>query len=381
MPKTESNTAAEKEQPQVLQTIPNVPQYAQPFEDDTIDLYELWITLWSKRWLVIGVTVIAALGSVVYALLQPPVYKAEALLLPPKAKEFKSGNMKLNKDDPSGIGKTQLRRVIGITVDEIFDTFKKNLSSRSLQKKFIDEHSLMDVLAPDRTPETRDIEILESFAKMIKIGGKGGFSVSVESTDPEFAAKLVNDYVNFFDLETVHEIAFDEKNKIQEQILDVEYSIASKRQMAKQRREDQILRFEEATVIARKLEIKDRVDTNTIVQNNQLNISTSNTPLYYRGFKALNAEIVFLNNRKSDDPFIAGLRDLQERLALLRSFKFSIKGMHSVHIDQAAYPPKHRIKPNRRLIVSLGTVVGLFLGIFLVFFVSFIQNQKEAHSA
>jgi len=25
-------------------------------------------------------------------------------------------------------------------------------------------------------------------------------------------------------------------------------------------------------------------------------------------------------------------------------------------------------------------VVGLFLGIFLVFFVSFIQNQKEAHS-
>jgi uncharacterized protein involved in exopolysaccharide biosynthesis len=33
------------------------------------------------------------------------------------------------------------------------------------------------------------------------------------------------------------------------------------------------------------------------------------------------------------------------------------------------------------LIVSLGTVVGLFLGIFLVFFVSFIQNQNEAHSA
>ena len=239
----------------------------------------------------------------------------------------------------------------------------------------------MNILAPNRTPETRDIEILESFSKMMKIENKGGFSISMESNDPVFAAKLVNDYVGFFDLETVLQLVSDARNSIQEQIVDIEYKIASKRQMAKQRREDQILRFEEATVIARKLEIKDRVDTNTIVQNNQLNISTSNTPLYYRGFKALNAEIVFLNNRKSDDPFIAGLRDLQERLALLRSFKFSIKGMHSVHIDQAAYPPKHRIKPNRRLIVSLGTVVGLFLGIFLVFFVSFIQNQKEAHSA
>ena len=366
MPKTESNSAAETDQPQVPQYVQYAPPYAQPFEDDTIDLYELWITLWSKRWLVIGVTAVAAIGSVVYALLQPPVYKAEALLLPPKAKDVQSLNVK---------------GVPGASAAGVFSAFNKNLSSRSLQKKFIEKYDLLDILAPNRTPETRDIEILESFSKMMKIENKGGFSISMESNDPVFAAKLVNDYVGFFDLETVLQLVSDARNSIQEQIVDIEYKIASKRQMAKQRREDQILRFEEATVIARKLEIKDRVDTNTIVQNNQLNISTSNTPLYYRGFKALNAEIVFLNNRKSDDPFIAGLRDLQERLALLRSFKFSIKGMHSVHIDQAAYPPKHRIKPNRRLIVSLGTVVGLFLGIFLVFFVSFIQNQKEAHSA
>jgi len=54
--------------------------------------------------------------------------------------------------------------------------------------------------------------------------------------------------------------------------------------------------------------------------------------------------------------------------------------MHAVTVDQAAYPPKKRIKPNRRLIVSLSTVVGLFLGIFLVFFVSFVQKQRETHS-
>ncbi|MBT3715047.1 MAG: hypothetical protein HOG45_00580, partial [Deltaproteobacteria bacterium] len=262
----------------------------------------------------------------------------------------------------------------------VFYAFKNNLGSRSLQKKFIKEYGLMELLAPERTPETRDIEILESFSKMMKIENKGGFSISMESNDPVFAAKLVNDYVGFFDLETVLQLVSDARNSIQEQIVDIEYKIASKRQMAKQRREDQILRFGEALIIARKLAIKDRVATNTVVQNNQLNISTSNTPLYYRGFKALDAEIVFLKNRKSDDPFIGGLRDLQEQLTLLRSFKINESGMHSVTVDQAAYPPKYRIKPNRRLIVSLGTVVGLFLGIFLVFFVSFIQKQKEAHS-
>ena len=98
------------------------------------------------------------------------------------------------------------------------------------------------------------------------------------------------------------------------------------------------------------------------------------------GLRDLQEEHTRLVSIKSDDPFIAGLRDLQENLALLRSIKIEEEGMHSVTIDQAAYPPKNRIKPNRRLIVSLGTVLGLFLGIFLVFFVSFVQKQKETHS-
>ena len=133
-----------------------------------------------------------------------------------------------------------------------------------------------------------------------------------------------------------------------------------------------------------------------------LDIITATTPLYYAGTLSLEAEIRTLENRLTDDPFIAGLRslqeslsrlrsiktgdpfiiglrDMQEQITLLRSFKFDESGMHSVTVDQAAYPPKNHIKHNRRLIVSLGTVVGLFLGIFLVFFVSFVQKQKEIH--
>jgi len=134
-----------------------------------------------------------------------------------------------------------------------------------------------------------------------------------------------------------------------------------------------------------------------------VDIATATTPVFFIGYDALNAELDNLKSRtdedpfipglrdlqeslsrlrsiKSDDPFIDGLRDLQENLALLRSIKIEEEGMHSVTIDQAAYPPKNRIKPNRRLIVSLGTVIGLFLGIFLVFVVSFVQKQMDAHS-
>ena len=39
----------------------------------------------------------------------------------------------------------------------------------TLQKKFIKEKGLMELLAPDRTQETRDEDIYEGFANMFKI--------------------------------------------------------------------------------------------------------------------------------------------------------------------------------------------------------------------
>jgi chain length determinant protein (polysaccharide antigen chain regulator) len=377
MPKTESNSAAEKEQPQRTQNV----QYAQPFEDDNIDLYELWITLWNKKWIVIGMTAVAALGSVVFALLQQPVYKAEALLLPPRAKYVQS----LNVQGVPGVQGKDNKDVKLEVSDIVFLSFKNNLKSRSIQKKFIKKYDLMELLSPERTSETRDEDIYRGFDGMIEIEEEITNKIvlnrfSLVLNDPELAAQWVNDYIKFVDTETIDILVVNTRNSINSKIRKIEYKIDTKRQMAKQRRENTILQFVEASNIASKLGVKERVDVINVVQNNQLDSSTSSTPLYYRGFRALNAEISILKNRKSDDPFIGGLLDLKEKLALLNSNKVDTIGMHAVTVDQPAYPPKNRIKPNRRLIVSLGTVVGLFLGIFLVFFVSFVQKQKELHS-
>ena len=383
MPITDSKPTSDNPQIKASQNVQYVAPYQQQFEVDTIDLYELWNTLWNKKWLVIGVTVIAALGSVVYALQQPPIYKAEALLLPPKAKDVQS----LNARVVEAVEVVQVvQREKETPAAKAFTAFKINLSSRSLQKKFIEKYNLLDILDPNRTPETRDIEILEGFSKMIviesieKVPLAEGFLVTMESNDPKIAAEWVNSYIKFIDTETIRVLVVNMQNSIAVQVRDIEYKIGSKRKMAKKRREDQISRFEEAAVIARSLGVRDRIDVTNVVQNNQMNSSTASNPLYYRGFRALSSESETLKNRKSDDPFIEGLRDLQESLDTLRSIKIEDEGMHAVSIDQAAFPPKNRIKPNRRLIVSLGTVVGLFLGIFLVFFVSFVQKQKETHS-
>ena len=364
MSKTESNSTGKKNSLQPPQSV----GYTQPFVDENIDLYEMWITIWNKKWIVIGVTAVAALGSVVFALLQPLVYKAEAYLLPPKAQDIQSLNVH---------GVMGLQEMPEVSPEYVFASFKKNLSSRILQKKFIKDYGLMEVLSPEKSTESMNENVYEGFSKIFKIKDN---TISIELNDPEVAALWVNDYIKFMDNETIRLLVDNVRNSIMNSIRDIEYTISSKRQMAKQRRKDKILLYTEATSIAIRLGVKDRVDTTNVIQNNQLNISTGSTPLYYRGYRALNAELDVLKNRKSDDAFASGLRDLQENIALLSSIKITNEGLSAVTIDQAAYAPKNRIKPNRRMIVTLGTVVGLFLGLFMVFFVSFIQNKNEDQS-
>ena len=50
--------------------------------DDEIDLKELFMVLWSGKWLITAITGIAAVASVVIALMLPNIYTANALLAP-----------------------------------------------------------------------------------------------------------------------------------------------------------------------------------------------------------------------------------------------------------------------------------------------------------
>ena len=93
MPQADSKSSSGQEQQQTVQGTPYPSAYPLHFEHNTIDLYDLWIRLCKRKWLIIAVTVVAALGSIVYDLQLPLVYKAEALLLPPKAKDIQSMNV------------------------------------------------------------------------------------------------------------------------------------------------------------------------------------------------------------------------------------------------------------------------------------------------
>ena len=449
MPQADSKSSSGQERQQTVQTAPYPTHYPQQFEDDTIDLYELWITIWNWKRLVILVTVVTALCSIVYALQQQDIYKSESLILQPKSKDIPS--LHLHRIPGIDGGNTQNKVVLGLSAKKVFSMYKQNLNSRTLHKKFIHENGLMELLAPDRTPGTRDEDIYKEFSDLIKLGDVNGTtSLSIELHDAEIAAQWINNLIEFVDKETIAMLVEDLRNSIVNQIRDIENTIESKRQMVKKRREDQILeiertitskrviaskrredkilRYKEAAKTAKSLGImkgltkqtnlvestssglgsvspltsREKIGSDSNIAQMYVDIATATTPLFFIGYDALNAELdnlntrvnedpfipglrdlqeqlILLNSISLDDPFIEGLRDLQEQLVLLRTINFNEEKMTAVHIDQAAYPANSPIKPNRRLIISLGTVVGLFSGIFLAFFIEFVQNQRKKH--
>ncbi len=375
-----SKSSSIQEHKQAVQIDP----FPRQFEDDTIDFYAIWTTLWKNKVLIILLTIVAASCSILYALQKEPIFKAETLLLKPKAKNIQSLNVlgilnSLDFEKTSGLIQISDK----ITSDDVFTRFKQNLKSRTVHKKFIKEQGLMEVLNPSRNTQTSDLEIFRGFAALINIDEVNEItSFSIELNDAEVASQLVNKLTEFVDKETIHQFVQDKENEIENQIIEIEYNIRSKRLMAEKRREDQIIRYTENAQIAKELGMIERVDATSMIQTTQMNvdIATATTPLYYLGYEALMTEINVLRNRKSDDPFISGLRDLQEQLAMLRTIKFNKERMRSVHVDQAAYTPKNPISPNRRLIVSFGTLIGLFSGLFLAFFIEFVRVQREKHS-
>src|SRR5690554_8128925 len=54
----------------------------QNYPDDEIDLRELFATLWRGKWIIIAFTIVFAAAGVFYALSQPNIYQASALLAP-----------------------------------------------------------------------------------------------------------------------------------------------------------------------------------------------------------------------------------------------------------------------------------------------------------
>ncbi|WP_126167422.1 Wzz/FepE/Etk N-terminal domain-containing protein [Shewanella khirikhana] len=117
---------------------------------DEIDLREVFSVIWEGKWLIIAITAIFATGSIIFAINQPNIYKAEALLAPASS-EGSSGGLAALTSQFGG-----LASMAGINLGGTNGTDKTQLAIEVLKSRrflgdFIERHQILpELMAVDK---------------------------------------------------------------------------------------------------------------------------------------------------------------------------------------------------------------------------------------
>lgn len=337
--------------------------------DDEIDLFELWDGLVQEKWLIFIILTITLLGAGFYLLIAKPVYKSEIYFLPPLEKDVQSLNMQNMQN---------MQNNTRYSTDAVYQQFLQNLQSRSLRKQFFVQNNLYELLADEKDNLDVNLVFQKYFhEKMVLAKPKSKENdvfaqMSFELFDAEFSAQLLNDFSSFVEIKTRNQLFNDARFEIENDRKSLIEQIQGKRALAKQRREDRLAYLSEALAVAKSIGL---VEPMINQSSNNLNME------YMRGYKAIQSEIDVLKNRQSDDPFIEGIRNLQEQIAYFDSIKLNEKDIRVVRIDQEAFIPEKPVKPKKALILAVAGVLGLMLGVFIALIRRAVKNRVKAKLA
>jgi len=126
--------------------------------DDEIDVRELFRTLWAGKWLISGITFVAAVISVIVALMMPNIYRAEALLAPNDQEG--AGGLSALAAQYGGLASLAGINLGGGSADKVALGLEI-LKSRKFISEFIERHDiLVPLMAADGwDEETGDLKI------------------------------------------------------------------------------------------------------------------------------------------------------------------------------------------------------------------------------
>jgi len=165
-----------------------------PDHDDEIDLWALWETIWSGRWLIIAITGVFTLGGVTYALLAQEWFKADVVLAPANKKVSAGGAL-------AQLG--GLASLAGINLPSAGEGEPiAVLKSKDFARAFITDLNLMPLLLEgaelgDGKLDIRDaVNVFDTEIRAVTEDKKAGIvTLSVRWKDPVMAADWANELV------------------------------------------------------------------------------------------------------------------------------------------------------------------------------------------
>ena len=300
------------QEPEVL----SYPEYFHHQEDDTIDLFDLFKTLWNWKWLIILIFIIGTSISYIVTIQMPKIYVSKHIF-------------ETNINDLIIKDLNNLQLVNKIEDQIINETNKKNYQNNFKVSDFTFEYEIsnnnliISFIVRSTYPEL-SYEISKNMPIYI-------YDNIVENSKNNSVAQISNFIV---DEELTRDLFFEHQKFLREQKL---YKLKI---------------IEDELLPLKQLIIKKKAD---------YVLANDNT-----------YKLILMNEITELEKLIISTREsLVERFAE----EVSIKPKFKI-IDYPQLPKKHE-SPKTLLVLALTSVVSIFVGIFLVFVIEFIKNAKS----
>ena len=386
--------------------------------DDEVDLFEYIDLFWQKKWIVILITSVSCIVSLIYAFyVADEIFEAKTSLM--ALKSAGGGRLSaLRAMVPQGLG-LSLPMSQG---EEDLNRFINILSSRTMTEEIAKELNLIQKLYPDLPVAERNRpEIYEGMIKSMRRGlvsitdnKKGLLLISASTTSAQLSADIANTYVEHLQAYLAENTATESRRNrifIEEQYRKSTDSLAKiDKDLQRFKEENNIFSLEaqsagivtqigtlEGMLTAKEIELA-VLDNVNVARNNP-----KRRALTYE-IQALQQKIEALNkgNDNSSDALSVSLtaipkieRELknlmreqvkQETLYALLAQQYEQAKIEeasdeiSLAVLDPAIPPVRRSKPNRKLLLLLGGVIGLMLSFGLVITLNLVEKYKDEQS-
>ena len=313
------------------------------YQEDKIDLKELFKILWSKKILIISLTSVITLLAGIYAFNKTPIYEATALV--------EIGNYKLHNNNHN-------KAILDSTAD----------LSKKLNLLFID----MLKNEKDRKVEISSISVPKKSSNFIEI--------KAEAISNEIASREILRVVDY--IKNKHQkILNDVKNRRELEIKNINTKIDN-------------IKSKEIKLLSEKIDIQQanlndyKLQLNTIGKNIK-DIENSNPALTAlklmekRDLSSfileLNLQLMDMRNQK-DELETTSINQLLEKKQLVESMMLPHNYKNSEVIGRVI-TNDHPIKPKKKLVVAVAFIAGFILSIFLVFIMNAFRKEDDKTTA
>jgi uncharacterized protein involved in exopolysaccharide biosynthesis len=368
-------------------------------DDEELNLMDILLVIAKYNRFIVLLTVISAGIAFVYALRQPVLYTANALIMPPQAPMSQAGIL-MGQLSSLGLGSSSSSSSSsGASINIL-------IKSQKLAYQVVNRLHLQSVYKVNNIEAARNTL---AAATKITLNKDGSILIECSDKDPKMAALLANTYIDELDRFN-SKIAITNASRtrlyLEKQLKFANEELANLEiAMNESQKNTDLTPLEVQSGFLTNLiaTLRAQITSREIELAGLRTFATEENPQYRKATLSLGVLRAQLQKLETDNEvrekdkdgikgspktgseFLNNMRDLKYQQALVENLKKQYdvakmdeaKDANLIQVINDPLIPEHPSKPQRDVIVTIGTLLGLILSIILAFVMNAIETAKQ----